>query len=47
MSDDLTYCEECFENIEDDLFDYRFERPVCQECSYDLQLTPDLQEGEY
>ncbi len=44
---DLTHCEECTENLDYDFFDSRFERPVCQECSYELQLTPDITEGEY
>jgi hypothetical protein len=43
----LTYCEECLENLNEDKFDYRFERPVCQECVHTLQLTPELLEGEY
>jgi hypothetical protein len=38
----MTYCEECLENLHDDAFDYRFDRPVCQECVYQLQLTPDV-----
>lgn len=42
-----TYCEECYETKQDHEFDYRFERPVCQECAYALQLTPDLEEGDY
>jgi len=45
--DDLTYCEECLENLDEDLFDYRFERPVCLECAQELQLTPDVKEGEH
>jgi formylmethanofuran dehydrogenase subunit E len=44
---DETYCEECLEVTKDDDFDYRFERPVCQQCVYTLDLTPDLAEGEY
>jgi hypothetical protein len=42
-----TYCEECLDNLDYDKFDSRFERPVCQECAYTLQLTPDLEEGDY
>ena len=45
--DTLTYCENCLENLDDDKFDYRFERPVCQQCVYALNLTPDLTEGAY
>ena len=30
--EELTYCEECVRNLEDDKFDYRFNRPVCLEC---------------
>jgi formylmethanofuran dehydrogenase subunit E len=47
MNDELIYCEKCFENLEDDLFDYRFERPICLMCADTLQLTPDIKEGEY
>jgi len=42
-----TYCEECLEITKEDDFHYRFERPVCQECVYKLNLTPDIAEGEY
>jgi len=45
--DTLTYCENCLENLDEDKFDYRFERPVCQECVIALDLTPDIEEGEY
>jgi hypothetical protein len=44
---DLTYCEECYENLDYDMFDSRFERPVCQECVYALDLEPELLEGAY
>ena len=43
---DETYCEECSMNTNEDNFDYRFDRPICLECVYTLQLTPDLEEGE-
>ena len=33
---DLTYCEECLGNFEDERFDYRFERPICLSCAEDL-----------
>jgi len=42
-----TYCEECLELTNDENFDYRFERPVCQDCVHTLKLTPDLTEGAY
>jgi formylmethanofuran dehydrogenase subunit E len=42
-----TYCEECLENTKDENFDYRFERPVCQDCVHTLNLTPELTEGAY
>jgi hypothetical protein len=42
-----TYCEECCTVTNEDSFDYRFERPVCQECVYALNLIPDLIEGAY
>ena len=29
---ELTYCEICLSNLEDDRFDYRFDFPVCHEC---------------
>ena len=40
MSNELTYCEECENNLEDDKFDYRFDRPVCLEC---VEKNPDLE----
>jgi hypothetical protein len=43
---DQTYCEECFTGTDEEKLDYRFDRPVCQDCVYTLQLTPDLEEGE-
>jgi hypothetical protein len=30
---DLTYCEECSVNMEDDFFDFRFDYPICLTCS--------------
>jgi hypothetical protein len=42
-----TFCEECYTITNENNFDYRFERPVCQECVYTLNLTPDLIEGAY
>lgn len=44
---DLTYCEQCLENKHDEAFDYRFDFPICQDCVYELNLTPELIEGEY
>jgi len=44
---DLTYCEECYENLDDTKFDYRFDSPICQECVYALNLAPALTEGAY
>lgn len=38
---DLTYCEMCLENLEDDAFDYRFDYPVCFECVEELELEPE------
>ena len=38
--DELMYCEHCFKNFHEDLFDYRFEFPVCFECVQDLDLSP-------
>ena len=35
--DERTYCEECFENFDEDGFDYRFERPVCLKCASDME----------
>jgi hypothetical protein len=37
---DLTYCENCQINMEDDFFDFRFEYPICLTCSpmYELFL---------
>ena len=32
MSDVLTYCEGCLENLDDDKFDYRFDFPICHDC---------------
>lgn len=29
---DLTYCEVCLTNLEDEGFDYRFDFPICHEC---------------
>lgn len=37
---DLTYCEECLENLDDEKFDYRFDRPICHECVNELKLEP-------
>ncbi len=39
---DLTYCEECLGNFEDEKFDYRFDRPICLECGEDLPDPEDL-----
>lgn len=41
MSNELTYCEECEKNLEDNKFDYRFDRPVCLEC---VEKNPDLEQ---
>jgi len=38
---ELTYCEECVRNLEDDKFDYRFNRPVCLECVEQKNLDPE------
>lgn len=38
---DLTYCEYCLENLEAEMFDYRFEEPVCLKCAESLGLEPD------
>jgi len=46
MNTDI-YCEECLQDTHEDNFNYRFERPVCQDCAYKLNLTPDIAEGEY
>lgn len=37
---DLTYCEGCLTNMEDDFFDFRFEYPICLTCApmYELLL---------
>lgn len=37
---DKTYCEECYENFDDDGFDYRFDFPVCCNCVREKRLTP-------
>jgi hypothetical protein len=29
---DLTYCEVCLTNLEDEGFDYRFDFPICHQC---------------
>jgi hypothetical protein len=29
---DLTYCEVCLTNLEDEGFDYRFDFPICHNC---------------
>ena len=29
---DLTYCEVCCDNYEDEGFDYRFDFPICHNC---------------
>lgn len=39
--EELTYCEECVRNLEDDKFDYRFNRPVCLECVEQKNLDPE------
>lgn len=41
---ELTYCEKCLDNLDDEKFDYRFEYPVCHECVYKLKLTPEEEE---
>ncbi len=38
---EMTYCEECEENFEEEKFDYRFDRPVCQDCA---EQNPELEE---
>jgi formylmethanofuran dehydrogenase subunit E len=39
---ELTYCEECLRNLEEDKFDYRFNRPVCLECvESNEELNPE------
>jgi hypothetical protein len=37
---DLTYCENCLDNLDDDKFDYRFDYPICHECVTELELEP-------
>jgi hypothetical protein len=29
---DMTYCQECLENLPDEKFDYRFDTPICLGC---------------
>lgn len=38
--EDLTYCEHCLINMEDDFFDFRFEYPICLNCApmYEILL---------
>lgn len=38
---DLTYCEYCLANLEIEMFDYRFEYPVCLSCVDSLELVPE------
>jgi NAD-dependent SIR2 family protein deacetylase len=45
--DELTYCVKCYENLEEDKFNYRFELPTCHECVIKLNLIPDIAEGGY
>ena len=37
---DLTYCEWCLDNLDDDKFDYRFDYPVCFDCVEFYSLIP-------
>jgi len=40
VMNDLTYCENCQINMQDDFYDFRFEYPICLTCSplYELFL---------
>jgi recombinational DNA repair protein (RecF pathway) len=46
-NDELTYCEECLRNLEDDKFDYRFDRPVCLECVENKNINPEEECGTH
>ncbi len=35
-----TYCVRCFENYDDDGFDYRFDEPTCNKCVELYKLEP-------
>ena len=41
-----TYCEVCLINKDDDQFDYLYDYPLCLDCSEDLGLEPDNEEGK-
>jgi hypothetical protein len=36
---DLTYCEICFRNLDDEQFNYLFEYPVCLECADEEEIA--------
>lgn len=38
MIDELTYCEVCLENLDDEQFDYRFDTPICLKCGLHIEL---------
>ena len=33
MTQEKTYCENCLENLDDDEFDYRYDFPICLDCT--------------
>ncbi len=45
---ELTYCEECLENLDHEQFDYRFERPVCHRCvsKHNLRICESCDSNE-
>jgi hypothetical protein len=36
----LTYCEICLENLDDEAFDYRFDFPICFNCVIITEMKP-------
>ena len=48
MEDERPYCSDCYENLDDDGFDYRYEYPLCLDCGakHEEELTDEERDGE-
>lgn len=44
MTTDLTYCEKCLKNYDDDGFDYRFDQPICLDCGSEYPMCNNCED---
>ena len=46
--DERGYCSDCFTNLNDDEYDYRYDYPLCMKCgeNHENELSEDQLTGE-